>query len=175
MVGVLGEPGIFPESAASQTPSSRDELLRRAADRFERATRGLDPNASGLWDGASAQVAKKWLAVPFSFNAQGNLRINGEAARANPAFRFGVQQADKLRAVSNFKKGLSSEATFISTPINLPSWGHIAQMRFVRPKGGSRPLAVAKADHADAYEQLSLRTEVELAAAATLRKVRLHT
>ena len=37
------------------------------------------------------------------------------------------------------------------------------------PKGDRRPLAMAKADHADAYKQLPVATKDELAAAVTLR------
>ena len=89
----------------------------------------------------------------------------------NPAFRFGAQQGAQLRAVDDLKRSASNDATFVSTPINLPSWGHIAQMcALFHLKGDRRPLAMAKAGHADAYKQLPVTTKNELAAAATLRR-----
>ena len=117
-----------------------------------------------------AQVTKKWLAGPFSPNAQGDMWINGVAARANPAPRFGVRKADKIRAGDDLEKSFASEATFISTPVNIPTWRHIAQMcLFFDLRGEIRTLAMAEAGRADAYRQFPLRTEDELTAAATLR------
>ena len=96
--------------------------------------------------------------------------MNDEPVLANPAFRFGAQQGLKLRAVDDLKRGATNDATSVSTPITLPSWDHIAQMRALfHLKGSRRPLAMAKTDHADAYKQLPATTKDELAAAATLR------
>ena len=67
----------------------------------------------------------------------------------NPAYRFGEQHSDNLRAVDDLRISLANEATAIHAPINLPSWVCLAQMRtFLASKGEKRPLAMAKADHA---------------------------
>ena len=105
-------------------------------------------------------MEKRWLDGPHRFNKEGELMVNGESAIASPAFRFGVQQGSKLRAVDDLKRSATNDATFVSTPINLPSWDHIAQMCVLHYlKGDRRPLAMAKADHADAYEQFSVTTK----------------
>ena len=170
MIGALGEPGVYPAPEATRTPISRGELFRHAADTCKQAKRGSDPNATGPRGEALAQVTKKWMTGPFSSNAQGDMWINGVAARANPAPRFGVRKADKIRAGDDLEKSFASEATFISTPVNMPTWRHIAQMcLFFDLRGEIRTLAMAKAGHADAFRQLPLRTEDVLTAAATLR------
>ena len=47
---------------------------------------------------------------------------------------------------------------------------HIAQMCMLfESKGESRPLAMAKANHVDAYKQLPMKREAELAAVVTLK------
>ena len=116
------------------------------------------------------QVKKQWLHGPRRSTEQGELMVEGKPVLANPAFRFGVQQGRKLRAVGDLKRSATNDATFVATPINLPSWDHIAQMRALYYlKGDRRPLAMAKADHADAYKQLPVTTNDELAAAVTLK------
>ena len=47
--------------------------------------------------------------------------MNGELVVANPAFRFGAQHVDKLRAVDDLERGSTNETTFAKTPINIPS------------------------------------------------------
>ena len=77
--------------------------------------------------------------------------MDGGPTAVNPAFRFGVQQVDKLRAVDDLQGSSTNEATFIKTPIGLPSWNHITQMCMLFDlKGESSPLAMANADRADA-------------------------
>ena len=116
------------------------------------------------------QVKKQRLHGPHPFNERGELVVGGKPVRANPAFRFGAQQGQKLRAVDDLKRSATNDATFVATPINLPSWGHIAQMcALYYLRGDRRPLALAKADHADAYKQLPVTTKDELAAAVTLK------
>ena len=88
----------------------------------------------------------------------------------NPAYKFGAQQAEKLRAVDDLKRSSTNEAATVLTPINLPSWDHIAEMcTFFRKQGETRPLAMSKADHADAYKQLPLKHEDGLEAAVALQ------
>ena len=96
--------------------------------------------------------------------------MDGELRVANPAFRFGAQQLDKLRAVDDLKRSATNAATLIKTPINLPSWDHLAQICLLFDQSGeSRLLAIAKADRADASTQLPLKKGDGLAAASALK------
>ena len=86
----------------------------------------------------------------------------------NPAYGPGVQQADKLRVAGHLRRSSTNEAAAVRTPINLPSWGHLVQLcDLYRFRGESRLSAVAKADHAYAYNQPPLATADELSAAAS--------
>ena len=88
----------------------------------------------------------------------------------NPDFRFGDQQVDKLRAGYDARRSSAGEATLVKAPSYFPSWDHGALMRMLFDKKGEvRPLAMAKADHADAYEKLPLEREDGLAAAVSLK------
>ena len=99
----------------------------------------------------------------------GAARKKGEIVIAGPAFRFGAQRVDKLRAVDDLKRSPAKKATVVKTTINLPSWGHIAQMCMLFDmEGEACPVALAKADHADGYKQLLLKEDGELAAVVTL-------
>ena len=88
----------------------------------------------------------------------------------NPACRFSAQQVGKLRSADDLKRSSTNEAAFVKTPVNLPSWGHIAQRSMLFDRGGElRPLAMAKADNADAYKQLPIKRADELAVVVALR------
>ena len=83
------------------------------------------------------QVKKHWLDGPRRYNENGELQVGDEPVVANPAFRFGVLQEEKPRAVDGLKKSSTNGATFIATPKNpsvmgphssrvisfLPLWG----------------------------------------------------
>ena len=87
-----------------------------------------EPHRSALWNGILIQVEKGWVSGPRPYARKGELRIRKRKVTVNPAYRFGVQQADKLRAIDDLKRSSTNEATSVLTPINLPSWGHIAEM-----------------------------------------------
>ena len=53
---------------------------------------------------ALAHVAKGWLEGPYQFNEEGSLVTAGGPQSANPSFRFGVQQGEKLRAIGDIKR-----------------------------------------------------------------------
>ena len=170
ILGELGEPGVFSPSSLPPSYICRGELFEGPKERFVSNNRAPDPNASRLWFEAIGQVKKRWLDGPHRFNNGGGLLVNGKPVIANPTFRFGVQQGSKLRDVDDLKRSATNDATFVSTPINPPSWDQIAQMcALYYLKGDRRPLAMAKADHADAYKQLPVTTKDELAAAVTLK------
>ena len=153
ILGVLGDSGVY--SASNQPPPyiSREELFDKATERFLSSKRTSDPDGRQLWFEAMEQVKKHWLDGTRRYNERGELIANDEPVLATQAFRFGVQQGPKLRAVDGLERSATKDATFVSTPVSLPSWGHVAQMcALFRLKNDRRPLAMAKADHADAYE-----------------------
>ena len=56
-------------------------------------------------------------------------------------------------------------------PIDLPSWGHVAQLcDLFRFSGDSPPLATAKADRAHAHRQLPLLEKDELSVVVSLQR-----
>ena len=69
-----------------------------------------------------------WLRGPQRRSSKGDLWVGGEPIVVNPAFRFGVRQADMLRAVDDLERSSTCEATYFKTPINLLIWGHVAQI-----------------------------------------------
>ena len=96
--------------------------------------------------------------------------VNGTKPALNPAHCFGVQRAGKLRAVVNPTCSFANSASVEHAPIYHPSRDHVAQLfGLYRSRGNSRPLAIAKVGHADAYKRLPLLGEDEPSAAATLQ------
>ena len=78
-----------------------------------------------------------------------------KSPRFNICFRFGVEQADKLRACDDLKHPMTNLARTVHTPIQLVSWGDIAQLaNFLASDGGD--WVMFKADHEAAYKQLPL-------------------
>ena len=121
MIGEVGEPGVYDECSPKSRPLSRDELFETAKDRWVSDKTSNEPHRSKLWNEALSQTEKGWLAGPHPYSSEGKLRIGGEDVTVNPAYRFGAQQAEKLRAVDDLKRSSANEATSVLTPINLPS------------------------------------------------------
>ena len=97
-------------------------------------------------------VIKGWLEGPFKYDRDGSLRKGGEAVAENSAFRFGVQQADELRAVGDLRRSFIDDSTCAHPPVIRPLWDHAVQIcEFYDFNGDHRPLAMAKADDAGAY------------------------
>ena len=89
-------------------------------------------------------MKKHWLGDPRRYNENGELQVGEEPVVANPAFRFGVQRGEELRAVGYLKRSSTNGATFVPTPINLPSWADAARTRPLFQLGGDRsPLSIA--------------------------------
>ena len=85
-----------------------------------------DPHEGKLREGALDHEAKGCLDGPFPFDEEGQM-ITGEGPQlVNPAFRFGVQQGEKLRAVDDLKRSQTNRAAAIRTPVNLPTWDHFS-------------------------------------------------
>ena len=76
--------------------------------------------------------------------------------------KWPIQRSGKLGAAGDLKRGSAYPDPSLSL-----SRGHVLQLcDLYRFRGGPRPLAVAKADHADVYKQLPLLAEDDLAGAA---------
>ena len=128
MLGEVGEPGVYDGCSPKFRPLSRDELFETAKDRWAPEKTPNEPRRPTLWSEALSQTEKGWLAGPRPYTTEGKLQIGGENVTVNPAYRFGVQQAEKLRAVGDLKRSSTDEATSVLTPINLPSWGLLVNM-----------------------------------------------
>ena len=115
------------------------------------------------------QVAAGWIRGPLRYTAEGGLIIDSEETVVNPAYRLGAQQPDELGAVDDLRRSITNYATVVHAPIHLPSWDPIVQMcDSPGSRGESRPLALARADPADAYRQLQFSEAGVLVAAVTL-------
>ena len=172
IVGNLEEPGVYPQQSCPDPEISPDRLYDSVKWRLKaRKASVTDPNEGALWDEAIAQVEKGWLHGPFAFDEEGNLVTEEGPQLANPAFRFGVQQGTKLRAVDDLKRSQTNRAAAVRTPVNLPTWDHFsAVIRSFHEKGMSENLAMAKADHRDAYKQLPVKEDHKMLAVVTLKE-----
>ena len=86
----------------------------------------------------------------------------------NVAFRFGVEQADKLRACDDLRYSRVNLACVVTTPIKLASWDHLAEM--CRSVGDTnQDWSFLKADHEAAYKQLPLEESQANLAVVALR------
>ena len=71
----------------------------------------------------------------------------------------------------DLKRSPANSATAVRPPIDLPSWGHVAQLRDLsRFRRDSRPLASAEADRAHAHRQLPLLEKDELPVVVSLQR-----
>ena len=83
------------------------DVARRASKRAKERLKfeaKCDEIAFQIWEEAIAQLSKGCLEGPFPFTVSGKLPVNGATLIGNPAYRFGAQQADKLRVVGNSKR-----------------------------------------------------------------------
>ena len=99
----------------------RSQLFQSFPHRFrERAAKSGEANAQQLWDEATAQVGKGWLAPPLPLDSDGDLPV-WKSNTCNVAFRFGAKQDSKLRACDDLKHSLTNQCCQVSTPIQLVS------------------------------------------------------
>ena len=71
------------------------------------------------------------------------------------AFRFGVEQSDKLRACDDLRHARTNLACVVETPIKLVCWDHLVEIANL-VNDGKRDWAFIKADHEAAYKQLPM-------------------
>ena len=168
ITGTLSQKGVYSLDEPNAKAIGPAVLFRTAASRFqERAAKSGHKNATQLWEEAHQQVKKGWLNPPVELREDG--RPTGmQAGRYNIAFRFGVEQASKLRACDDLRHSLTNSACSVRTPIQLVSWDHLAQLCRLSC-GKSRDWALIKADHEAAYKQLPLRPDDQARAIIALR------
>ena len=116
-----------------------------------------------------ARVKRVWLNGPYQFDEEGRLVTAGGPQLANPALRCWAQRGERLRAVRDLKRSQNDRAAAIKTSVNLPTWGHVAAVvRSFQERGVAASLAMAKADHSEAYKQLPVRNDRRILADLTL-------
>ena len=168
ITGKLSQKGVYALDRPHTQAIDPAILFETAASRFrERAAKSGHKNSSQLWEEAQQQVKKGWLNPPVELKEDG--RPAGiRPGQYNIAFRFGVEQAAKLRACDDLRHSMTNSACSVMTPIQLVSWDHLAQL-CRRSCGKSRDWALIKADHEAAYKQLPLRPEDQFRAVIALR------
>ena len=87
---------------------------------------------------------------------------------ANIAFRFGVDQADKLRACGDLRRNTANLYCTVWTPIKLPTWDRLSQL-CLNIRTSDREWAFFKADRQAAYKKLPLAPEHQRLAMVALR------
>ena len=159
MTGCLSQSGVFPLDPETPTTfTDPTTLFATSAERFAtRSKRSVSRHTAALWEEAMAQVRDGWLSEPQPLNADGRFAARPEE-ECNIAFRFGVEQADKLRGCDDLRDSLTNTACTIRTPITLPGWDHIASAcRYLRTT--QCEWSFGKVDHRAAYKALPLREE----------------
>ena len=111
MRGDLGEPGVYPSTSDFSGILAGEGRSESASSRVVAAKKGQGLKAEEVRREAVSQAKKAWLRGPHRYTPPGELRANGELVVVNPAFRFGAQQVDKLRAVDDLKMGSATEDT----------------------------------------------------------------
>ena len=91
-----------------------------------------------------------------------------EKDAANIAFRFGVGQADKLRACIDLRRNTVSLYCTVWNPIKLPTRNRLSQLR-LNFRTSDRQRAFFKEDHLAEYRQLHSAPEHQRLAAIALR------
>ena len=168
ITGTLSQLKAFERGKDLPPVVMTSQLFRSAPERFrERAAKSGMANAQQLWDEASAQVSKGWLAPPQLLDRDGQLP-GWQANSCNVAFRFGVKQDAKLRACDDLKHSLTNQCCQVRTPIQLVSWDHLAQLS--KLCGDSHDeWHLFKADHVAAYKQLPIDPRDQCTAIVALR------
>ena len=168
IIGEFPQKGVFPSSKKIPTPADPDTIWSDVEERFcSRAKSSGYAQGGHLWAEALDQVASGWLSEPQLSTPPGQF-ANEPASRINAAFRFPVLQLGKTRACDDLKYGSDNPCASDATPIKLPTWGHISQMR-LGVSESAVPWSFFKADHGSAYNNLPLNPDQAPLCVATLR------
>ena len=124
----LGEPGARPAGKQCKAPDfALPLLLDTPKNRISaRASALCSPDEDELWTESMDQAGNGWLAGPFSFDNESQVRAGGGPQLVNPAQRFGVSWGEKLMAVGNLKGTQTNCAAAGRTPVYPPTWDHFA-------------------------------------------------
>ena len=168
IIGNLSQEGVYPRDPSCSPPQPIRDIWTGAEERFTtRSQASGHLHAETLWNEAMDQVKLGWLGEPVPIDRKGNVATFGDK-RVNVAFRFGVDQADKLRACDDLKHNHVNLHCTVWTPIKLPTWDHISQM-CLNIRTSDRKWAFFKADHEAAYKQLPLAPSHRRLALVALR------
>ena len=157
LIGRLSQLNCFPrrERDYNKRAEKLSKILKSTSTRFtDRARKSGNKNAEELWNEAMEQVNKGWLNLPTPLSTEQKPFVlhNPEL---NIAFRFGVEQSDKLRACDDLRHSRTNLACVVETPIKLVSWDHLVEVTNLT-NTATRNWAFFKADHEAAYKQLPL-------------------
>ena len=75
-----------------------EKLSHLANSRFKERGKFTDSRTPKLRKEALVQVTKGWVEGPLKFTDKGRLLVDGAESLVSPAYPFGSQQSDKLRA-----------------------------------------------------------------------------
>ena len=136
------------------------EMCRRNQQRFhERGSKAGNNRARLFREDAIGHVGKGWLRplLPLTWPISNTLIRSGW----DIAFRFGVNQIDKIRARDDVGFAKTIQACAVRTPTKLVSWGRIAEMcRSIRNKTRARGLP--NADRASAYKHVPTNPDLAI-------------
>ena len=170
----LGQTGVSPMGESKRRPTDLIGIWGNNSQRFQTRAKGSGYlNAQLLWDEAMTQVDKGWLGQPVPLDELGHcdsVELPGPVV----AFRFGVDQLDKVRSRDDLKYPTANEYCTVWTPIKLPTWDHIGQMALL-VKDTLRPWSFLKADLEAAYKQLPIDPDQATLAMVGLRRPTLGT
>ena len=156
LVGTLSQNQAYPrDSEMSQKKCPTEAQVAKAAwGRFnKRQQKHGFGTGSVLWDEAMDQIQKGWLSEPRQFE-----KAEYDQECIPPAFRFGVHQADKIRACDDLKDNGANALCIVQTPITVPSWDHVVSMcELVRKSPGT--WSFGKVDHESAYKFLPINPD----------------
>ena len=174
IIGEMDQTGVYPRDDSKRPPPPLEGIWKDNQKRFmTRARASGFLNAQLLWDEAMSQVKKGWLADPLPVDPNGNVATY-EKGSVVLAFRFGVDQLDKVRPCDDLKYSTTNQYCTVWTPIKLPTWDHIGQIA-IDIQETNRPWSFIKTDHEAAYKQLPLDPDHCNLAMVTLRHPTLGT
>ena len=105
IVGSMEGPGVYPTHACPEPELSPEQLLSGAKWRLKARQGNItDPNVWVSREESLERVKKGWLNGPFQVDEEGRYVTVDGPKLVNPAFRFGAQQRQKLRASDDSKR-----------------------------------------------------------------------
>ena len=170
LTGTLSQKHVFPQKdkLLGKKPRELAKIAKTNEARYtDRASKAGYKNAPKLWAEAMEQSKAGWLTEPFALSTKGQ-PYTLKDSNLNIAFRFGVEQSDKLRACDDLRYSLTNLACVVETPIKLASWDHVAEMCH-SIASSSHAWHFMKADHEAAYKQLPLDWDQAKLAVVALR------